>query len=68
MLFLSSTLKLKSKEFCPEKSNQRELLVGIRLGKPDGKVSELYSFVPLRIGKEARMKLDKQNIFNYKGI
>lgn len=43
-------------------------MVRIRLGKPDGKVSELYSFVPLRIGKGARMKLDKQNIFNYKGI
>lgn len=68
MSFLSLTLKLRSKEFCPEKSNQRELMVRIRLGEPDDKVSELYFFVPLRIGKGARMKLDKQNIFNYKGI
>lgn len=43
-------------------------MVSIRLGQPDDRVSELYSSVPLRIGKRARMKLDKNNILNHKEI
>lgn len=46
----------------------KELVVRIRLGEPDNRVSELHSFVALRIGNRARMKLDKQRIFSYKGI
>lgn len=61
-------MNTKIKIILSREKQPKELMVSIRLGEPDNRVSELHSFVPLRIGNGAGMKLDKQNIFNYEGI